>query len=453
MTHRLVVIGGDAAGMSAASTAKRRAGDAIDVVVYERTSWTSYSACGIPYWIAGDVDEASELIARTPEQHRANDIDLHTGVEVTAIDPVAHTVTLAGGATDSYDSLLIATGAEPIRPDLPGIDAQGIFGVKSITDGEEILGALGSNPQRAVVVGSGYVGLEMAEACVRRGLQTTVIDRHPAPLSLIDTDLGALVAKAMVGLGIDVQSSTAVMGFEAQDGRVTGVVTEGRTYPADLVILGIGVAPRTALARAAGLPLGPTGALKVGPDLRVEGQHRIWAAGDCVESFDRVTKTFVNIALGTHANKQGLVAGQHIAGAVVGSAAPLYFQGVVGTAVTKICEVEIGRAGLSEEQARVAGFHPVSASIEATTRSGYMPGAKDITVKLVADRVTRRVLGVQIVGGDGSALRIDIAALALWNEMTVDDLMMSDLAYAPPFSPVWDPVQVAARAVIRQLGY
>ena len=448
MAERLVVVGGDAAGMSAASTAKRRAGGALDVVVLERTGWTSYSACGIPYWVAGDVDSPDSLVVRTPAEHRERGIDVRTGVTATAIDLAAGTVTTRAedGTEDStgYDQLLLATGAEPVRPDVPGAEARGVHGVQTLDDGCRLLDALGEDGvRRVVVVGGGYIGLEMAEACVRRGLDTTLVDLAEEPMRTLDTDLGRRVREAMEGMGITVVMGVAVEGFDTDDGgRLRAVMAGGSTYDADLVVLGIGVRPRTALADSAGIVLGDARGVRVAPSMHVTGQDAVWSAGDCVEVWDRVAASYTHVPLGTHANKQGRVAGLNITG---GDAV---FAGVVGTAVTKVCDLEIGRTGLTRSAAESAGRDAVSATIESTTRAGYFPGAEPMTVRLTAERRGGRLLGAQIVGGPGAAKRIDVCATALWAELSVSDLVDLDLAYAPPFSPVWDPVQSAARALL-----
>lgn len=458
MTHRLLVIGGDAAGMSAAATAKRRAGDAIAITVFERSAWTSYSACGIPYWVGGAVASGGALVARTPEEHRRRGIDVRTGSTVIALDPVRRSLEVRDEdgtiSSHDYDSLLIATGAEPVRPDLPGIMGRGIHGIQTLDDGAEILKTMARAPRRAVVVGSGYIGLEMAEACVQRGLDTTVVDRGETPLHMVDAELGEQVRTAMSGMGITVLSNTEALSFELdEDGWATAVHTTAGRLDTDVVVLGLGVSARSKLAVAAGIPVGHRGGIRVDEHQQVAGFDGIWAAGDCVLSRDRITGEHLHIPLGTHANKQGLVAGTAIAARAMGIEPTLTFPGVVRTAVTKICDVEIARTGLGEREAKAASIDAASATVVATTKAGYFPGAEPITVKMLADRSNRRVIGVQIVGKAGSALRIDTAAMALWSGLTVDELAMIDLAYAPPFSPVWDPVQVAARAVIKELGY
>jgi NADPH-dependent 2,4-dienoyl-CoA reductase/sulfur reductase-like enzyme len=293
-------------------------------------------------------------------------------------------------------------------------------------------------PERAVVVGGGYIGLEMAEAFKMQGLDVTVIDRGPQPMPTLDRDMGALVADAMRIMGIAVRSGEAVTGFEAEDGNVTAVVTDAGTVPAEIVVLGLGVRPNSDLAEQAGIGIGASGAIRVDQQMRtpVDG---VWAAGDCAEKFDRVARRPVSIALGTHANKEGRVAGINIGGGYA------TFPGVVGTAVSKICELEVARTGLKESDAAAAGFEPLSVVVDSTTRAGYYPGANPIKTKLVVEKRSGRLLGAQIIGREGAAKRIDVLAAVLWSELAVDEILNLDLSYAPPYAPVWDPVLIAAR--------
>jgi NADPH-dependent 2,4-dienoyl-CoA reductase/sulfur reductase-like enzyme len=451
--ERLVVIGGDAAGMSAASQARRLRGpDELEIVAFERGHFTSYSACGIPYWVGGDVPDRDRLIARTPEEHRARDIDLRMRTEVTGIDVAGARVRsrdLGTGAEawTSYDRLVIATGARPVRPDLPGSDAPGVHGVQTLDDGQALLDSLAAaKGRRAVVVGAGYIGVEMAEALINRGYEVTVVNRGKEPMSTLDPDMGRLVHTAMEGLGITMVDDAEVTAFlTGAEGRVGAVVTKDATYPADVVVLGIGVRPETTLARAAGLPLGDHGGLLTDLAMRVRGHENIWAGGDCVEVLDLVSGRERHIALGTHANKHGQVIGSNVAGGYA------TFPGVVGTAVSKVCDLEIARTGLREKDARRAGLRFETVTIESTSRAGYYPDAALMTVKMLAEHRTGRLLGVQIVGREGAAKRVDIAAVALTAGMTVEQMTMLDLGYAPPFSPVWHPVLVAARKAVAKV--
>ncbi|WP_197367877.1 NAD(P)/FAD-dependent oxidoreductase, partial [Streptomyces clavuligerus] len=371
--ERLVVIGGDAAGMSAASQARRLKGPGeLEIVAFERGHFSSFSACGIPYWVGGQVAERDELIARTPAEHRARDIDLRMRTEVTEID-------LAGGRVRSrelesgrqewtgYDKLVIATGARPVRPPLPGIDAPGVFGVQTLDDGQALLDALSAAPgRRAVVVGAGYIGVEMAEALLNRGFEVTVVNRGAQPMATLDPDMGALVGAAMDGLGITTVNGTEVTAvLTGADGRARAVLAGDREFPADVVVLGLGVAPGTELARAAGLPLGSSGGLLTDLSMRVRGREEIWAGGDCVEVLDLVSGRERYVPLGTHANKHGQVIGANVGGGY-GT-----FPGVVGTAVSKVCDLEIARTGLREKDAARVGLQFVPVTVESTGRAGY----------------------------------------------------------------------------------
>ena len=448
MVRQLLVIGGDAAGMSAASQARRLLGpDELAITVVERGDTTSYAACGIPYWVAGLVDAREDLIARRAEVFREKQhIDVRLHHEATAIDTAARTVTVHDLETDGelvlpFDDLLIATGAQPVPPPVEGLDTPGVFGVQTLVDGQRILDAMTArSPRRAVVIGGGYIGLEMAEAMQLRGLDVTLVDLAPQPMTTLERELGDRIADAMREMGIDLRLDTPLTGIESgDDGWVSGVTTPDGTIPADLVVLGTGTRPRSDLAAAAGIPIGPSRGIVTDPRQRtpVDG---VWAAGDCAETTHRVSGLPVSFALGTIANKQGRIAGLNLGGAE-GT-----FPGVLGTAVTKIHELEIARTGLGTREAIAAGLIPVVTTITAGTRAHYYPDSTAMTVLLVTEQDTGRLLGGQIVGGPGAGKRIDVLAAALWNGMLVEDLVQMDLAYAPPFSPVWDPVLTAARS-------
>ncbi|GIF24712.1 NADPH-dependent 2,4-dienoyl-CoA reductase/sulfur reductase-like enzyme [Actinoplanes tereljensis] len=445
---KLVVIGGDAAGMSAASQARKRLGtDRLEIVAFERGRFTSYSACGIPYWIGGAVDDLDALIARSPEAHRKAGIDLRMRHEVTAIDTanrevVARDLVGGGEVRESFDHLVYATGATPVTPEWAQGPASGVFGVQTLDDGTAIQEWLDGEPapRTAVVIGGGYIGVEMAEAMLKRGLDVTLLEKSAQPMGkTVDPEVGALVAEAIRGQGIKVVTEAHVDGLSAAGGRVRAVVTPAGEVPADIVVLGLGVRPNSALAAAAGLPVGPTGGVRTDRQMRVEGTENIWAAGDCVETRHLITGEPVHVPLGTHANKQGRVAGINLAGGYAS------FPGVIGTAVTKVCELEVARTGLTEKEATHAGYEYVTALVESTSRAGYYPGASKMTIKLIAERRTGTLLGAQIVGKAEAAKRIDALAVAVWNRMSVEEMTALDLSYAPPFAPVWDPVLIAAR--------
>jgi NADPH-dependent 2,4-dienoyl-CoA reductase/sulfur reductase-like enzyme len=454
VTERLVVIGGNAAGMSAASQARRRRKpDDLEIIAFERGHFTSYSACGVPYWIGGVVDGPDALVARDPATFRDKfAIDVRTRHEVVEIDLKSREVVARALDDDGavsrvgFDQLVYAAGAEPLRPDWPGATASNVLGVQTLDDGATVRAYVDEQrPRRAVVVGAGYIGVEMAEALVRRGLDVTVVERAEQPMSSVDPDMGALVRDAMAGLGMEVRTGESVRALRTDSGggRVTAVQTDRGELPTDLVLLGLGVRPATRLAADAGLPLGEgTRGIVTDRQMRVPGVDGVWAAGDCVETVHLISEKPVYMPLGTHANKQGRVAGINIGGGYA------TFPGVVGTAVTKVCELEVARTGLREQDATAAGFAYVTASVESTNRAGYFPGAKLMTVKLIAERTSGRLLGAQIVGRREAAKRIDGLAIALWNGMSVEEMTALDLGYAPPYAPVWDPILIAARKAV-----
>jgi NADPH-dependent 2,4-dienoyl-CoA reductase/sulfur reductase-like enzyme len=448
MGDRLVVVGGDAGGMGAATQARRLRGD-LDIVALERGTRTSYSACGIPYVVGGEVASLDELVVRTPDQLRADHrIDVRMRHEAMAVDLDRRQVEVRDhehGRTVQvgFDHLVLGTGARPRRPDLPGIDLPQVLGVQTLDDGAALLAAVtgAGGVRRVVVIGAGYIGLEMAEAFLHRGAAVTVVERGPEVMRTLDADMGALVSSAMRRHGVDVRCGTATIGIEAATtGGGVVVRTDGGDLPADLVVLGTGVAPNAELADAAGIRLGAGGAVGVDRRQRTSAEG-VWAAGDCAESTHLVSGRKVHVALGTVANKQARVVGINIGGGYA------TFPGVVGTAVSKICDTEVARTGLTVAEAERDGFVIESVTIEATTRAGYYPGAAPITVKLVAERRSGRLLGGQLVGQEGAAKRIDVVATALHAGMTIEQVTALDLSYAPPFSPVWDPVLVAARSL------
>jgi NADPH-dependent 2,4-dienoyl-CoA reductase/sulfur reductase-like enzyme len=447
----MVVIGGDAAGMSAASSARRRRpADELEIVAFERSEHTSYSACGLPYLAGGVVEDWQDLVVRTPDQFAEQDITAKVRHEAEAIDLDARRVTVrdleAGRTTqEPFDILVVATGSEPVRPPIPGIDLPGVYGLSILSDGIDLREAIDAGPSAAVVIGGGYIGLEAAEQLVTRGVPTTLVEQSPQVMNRVDPDMGELVGKAVAELGVTLHLEEKVESIEAgDDGRVAAVRTSARTIPADLVVLGLGSRPSIKLAESAGIPIGSSGGIRVNRRMRtpVEG---VWAAGDCAETIHVVSGEPVNYHLGTIANKQGRICGTNIGGGYV------TFPGVLGTAVTKVCDLEVARTGLGEADLGPLGIEAESGTVESTTRAGYYPGAEQIHTKILAERRSGRLLGAQIVGREGAAKRIDVLAAALWNGMTVHDLVNMDVSYAPPFAPVWDPVLISARKLSEQI--
>ena len=446
---RMVVVGGDAAGMSAATQARRRRKPAeLEIVAFERGRHVSYSACGLPYYAGDVVKDWRDLVARTPEEFASQDIQVRTGHEVDAVDLEARRVRVrdldAGRVVEEpWDVLVVATGSEPLRPPIDGIDLPGVYGLSVLQDGIDLRKAVDAGPERAVIVGGGYIGLEAAEALVNRGIPTALVEAAPQVMGRIDPDMGELVSQAVRDIGVELHLEEEVEAIEGDD-RVRAVRTAARTLDADLVVLGLGTRPAAGLAEASGIELGPSGAIAVNP--RMQARHEgVWAAGDCAEAQHLVSGKPVSYHLGTIANKQGRICGINIGGGYA------TFPGVLGTAVSKVCEVEVARTGLSEAELGPLGLQWEQAVVESTTRAGYFPGAEPIKTKVLAERRSGRLLGAQIVGREGAAKRIDVFATALWNQMTVAEMVNMDLSYAPPFSPVWDPVLIAVRKLAEQV--
>jgi NADPH-dependent 2,4-dienoyl-CoA reductase/sulfur reductase-like enzyme len=449
-SEKLVVIGGDAAGMSAASVARRRRPD-LKIVVFEQGSFTSYSACGIPYYVGGLVADHTFLIARTPEEFLdKQNILVKTGHRVTGIDPGSRQLTaveLASGRelTETYDQLLIATGSRAMDLEVPGRQADRIFPIKTLDGAVALRQTLETGRIRqAVVVGAGYIGLEMVEAFLRRGLKVTLLERADQVLARLDPAMAGQVAEALAREGVRLLFGEPPLAFDTAGGIVTGVMTPNHSLPADLVVFGMGVEPVSELAAAAAIELGVKGTIRT--DRRMATSiPGIWAAGDCAESMQLLTGRPAYYPLGTVANRHGRVAGVNIAG---GRAE---YPGSLGTAVTKICGMEVGQTGLLESELKEMAIPYVGEKISSLTCSDYYPGSDPITIKLLASREDGRLLGGQIVGGRGAAKRIDVIATAMQAGLTAERVSELDLSYAPPFSPVWDPVLIAARQLARKL--
>lgn len=457
--ERIVVVGADAAGMSAAHQALRTAevtGRSVEVIALEQTSDTSYSACGIPYLVAGLVDSDTDLVARSAAQHRELGVDLRMGTTVTGIDRDRKVVSVTSEFDESsevaYDQLVLCTGASAMVPDwardADGTLIDGVNPAKTLEDARYWLDLIAGSGRRGVVVGGGYIGVEMAEALAERGFQTTLATRTRV-MSKLDPEMSDRIEEGMRAAGVTVLTDTVVASADAENGRIRSVTTvSGDTIEADVVVLALGVRPSTSLGAEAGLPIGVHGGYL--PDDHQRVADDIWAAGDCCESLDRMTGERIFAPLGTHANKQGRVCGFNL-----GGDESKRFAGVLATAITRFSSgptyLEIARTGMNTEVAAHFGHDALTLITQSDTASGYMAEATPITVLLTADKLTRRILGAQIVGGAQSGKRIDTVAAALWGEMTVDDLAEMDLAYAPPFATVWEAVQLASRRVSERI--
>lgn len=448
--NTLVIIGGDAAGMSAASKVRREQPDR-KIIVFEKSNYTSYSACGIPYFISQTVKDIEELVVRSPETFRNQfNIDVRTMHLVLEVDTSGKRIRVLDKVNNkelwqSYDQLLIATGGKSFCPDVKGHDAENAFGVTTLKSGINIENYIEEKkPKSAVIIGGGYIGLEMAEALLIRGLKVILINRSKEVMNTLDPDMGAMITTAMRNLGVTVYCEEELKAFDMDGSLIKAVVTNKQSITTDIVVFGMGSTPNTEFLAGSGIELGVKNAIKVNAQMQTNIKD-IWAAGDCAETLHLVSHKHVYIALGTIANKTGVVAGSSIAGLHI------HFPGVVGTAVCKVCSYEVARTGLQEKELVALGIEYVTGTIKSKTRAHYYPKAKNITVKLLAEKNSGRLLGGQIIGEEGAAKRIDVLATALTHNLTLQNIIDLDLSYAPPFSPVWDPVQTAARKLINDI--
>jgi len=445
---RFVIIGGDAAGMSAASRAKRNLSD-LEVIVLEQTRDVSYSACGMPYNIADPEREMDDLVVRHPHVFREKQgIDLRTGHQVKFIDRPAKTV--VGSDFEGrefhipYDKLLIATGASPIIPSLPGFDLPGVMALKSLEDGRRIKEFIRTQGvTKAVIMGMGYISLEMCEALRTRGIGVDMVKPRPVFIPWINEKLSSMVREEVETNGVNIHLGHEVDRIE-KEGNTLRVICSGLLLEGQMILVGVGVRPDSQLAARAGLELGPSGAIAVDRTLRTSDKD-IYAAGDCADAFHVVTGQRVWIPLALRANRGGWAVADNVTGAKV------VLEGVAGTAVFKVFELQVARTGLSVAEAEESGFEPVEVVIESRSRAHAHPRASKIAVQMVGDRKSGRILGAQLVGREGVAHRVNALAVALHQRMTVDEFSQCDLAYAPPFSPVWDPMLTAANQLLKRL--
>ncbi|PYS85389.1 MAG: NADH oxidase [Acidobacteria bacterium] len=426
----------------------RRASADLHVTVLERTGDISYGACGLPYVVAGLIPSLQQLVVHTPEYFRErHGIEIRLNSEALEVLPAKSIVRVAENGEEremGYGALVIATGAAAVCPPLPGHELEGVFVVRHMRDGRRMLRFIEeARPQSAVVVGAGYIGLEMAEAFTARGLRTTLVEASDKLMSALGGGARDRLADELRSNGVEVLFGERVVGFEGGAGRVARVLTEsGGALVADIVSIGVGVRPEVGLARAAGLEVGEAGAIVTDERQRTSAGG-VYAAGDCCEVLHRVSGRRVWNPLGQPAVRQGWVAGANAARGD-GSTRARY-AGVVGTNVCKVFRLEAARTGLSLEEARAAGFDAAETETETLSRAGYYPGAALIQTCLVTDRAGR-LLGAQMVGREGVAQRVDVYAAALHAGLKADDIERLDLAYAPPFAPTIDPIIRAAHA-------
>jgi NADPH-dependent 2,4-dienoyl-CoA reductase/sulfur reductase-like enzyme len=441
---RLVVVGGVAAGTKAASRA-RRLDPGMEITVYQEEPEPSISECGLPYLLSGVVRRREQLVARTPEKFAEGDIEMRVRHRVEGIHSATKTLSvrdLQTGETfeDRYDRLVVATGARAVLPPIPGADLDGIFPIRFLTDTDRIMAYIEErSPEKALIVGGGYIGLEVAENLCRMGMEVALVEGEDRVALAYGTEVSERVEAELKANGVGVFTGEKVEEFVG-DGRVRAVKFGGKEREAELVILGVGIKPNVELAQDAGAEVGPTGGLRVDRRMRTAIPD-VWAAGDCVETVNLVSGRPAWAPLGDTANQMGRVAGTNAASPA--GEDTLEFPGVLGTGIFKAFDLGVGKTGLSEGEAADAGFDTVSADIEARDRAGYYPGADKVFLKLIADGASGRLLGAE-AAGSGTDKLIDVCATALWGRLSYPDLIDIDLAYSPPYGPALSPVIQAA---------
>ena len=439
---KVVIIGGVAGGATAAARI-RRLDEQAEIVMLERSGFISYANCGLPYYIGGVIQDEEALTLQTPqgfwERFR---IDARVRHEATAIDPAAKTVTvknLETGAvtTEHYDKLLLAPGAHPTRPEVPGLDSQRLFTLRTVEDTLAIRAFVErEKPRTAVLAGGGFIGLELAENLAEMGVQVTIVQRPPQVMAPLDYDMATFLHAHLRQKGIALRLGAAVAGFRQAGETITTLVEGGEDLPADLAILAVGVTPESALAKAAGLALGARGSIAVNDRMQTSDPD-IYAVGDAVEITHLVSGKKTRIALAGPANKQGRVAADNLCGG------DTRYPGAQGSSVIKVCDLTAAVTGLNERTAREAGLDYEKVVLSPMNHAGYYPGGRMMTMKVLYEKGTLRILGAQVVGYEGVDKRVDVIATAMQAGLKVTDLAQLDLAYAPPYASAKDPVNMA----------
>ncbi len=446
MSRKIVIIGAHTAGCDAAAAA-RLTDRKAEITMLTNERYAGYSRCGLPFVLGGHIGSFQDLIVFPPSYFKMMKIDLKVETKATNIDTEAKTVEVQykNGQVEKlqYDSLIIATGAKSAVPPIKGRDKQGVYVLRTIEDGEKIDQTI-KNSKSAVVIGAGLIGLETGVAFVERGLKTTIVELLPQILpAMLDKDMATFVQKELEKKGLNIitgHSVDEILGDE----KVSGVAVAGEHIPADIVIVATGVRGNTELAQKAGIDLGERRLIRV--NMRMETNVKdVYACGDCVESISFITKRPTVCQLGTTAVRQGKVAGINAAGGYA------VFPGVLGAAVTKLFDVEIGTVGLTGIAARRVGIETISATFSGKTRAAYYPGALPVRIKILAEKETEKIIGAQIVGWEGVAQRINAFSFAILKEMTVRELAKAETCYAPPLAETWDPMILAAQVLIKKL--
>lgn len=441
---KILIIGGDAAGMSAAMQMVRNS-SGHEITVLEKGGVYSYGQCGLPYVISGKIESTDELIARTPstfkEKYGIDARVFHEAQKVDVENKMVSGVNHSNGETFSlpYDRLLIATGVSSVVPEWEGVTLPGIFSLKTIPDAKAIMDYLERDIHNVTVIGGGYIGLEMAESFAELGKKVTIIERNEQLAKIFDTDMAELIHEEAVKQNIVLKMSESVEAFGGSD-HVESVKTDKGEYETDLVLVAVGVKPNTSFLKGTGIKTIGNGAIQVNAYMQTSVED-IYAAGDCATQYHRVKEKDDHVPLGTHANKQGQIAGLNMVDV------HKTFKGIVGTSIIKFFNLTLGRTGLSEKEANMLNIPCGAVTITASDIAGYYPDDEKMKLKLVYHKETHKVLGGQIIGGNGVDKRIDVLATAIFHSMTTEELLDLDLAYAPPYNGVWDPIQQAARRV------
>lgn len=455
MKRRILVIGGLAAGPSAASKAKRVNPDA-EVILFEQGEYISYGICELPYYIAGIIKDRQKLIVYTPDELKEKKgVDVRIFHRVEEIVPVQKKIlvqSLDKNETQEYkyDKLILAIGSASRRLSLDGEDARNVFFVKSLVDGYKIKEFIEQeHPRKAIIIGGGYIGMEIAEALTCQGIETTILHRSELPMAGLELETRQAVKEELIRHYVNFVHNTVTRSL-SKDGsapygfsRVRQVITSKGAYETDLLILSLGVEPRVDLAKDANLALGTTGAIKV-DEKQLTSNDNIYAAGDCAEIKNLVSNRSMYLPLATVGSKAAWVAGENAAG---GSAT---FKGGIRAIAVKVFDLEVAQVGLSSEEAKNAGYGVVTEIITGSSKVAIMPDNRKITIKIILDKKSKRLLGANVFGADGAVHRANVLAVAIQHKLTVDQVSQLDLAYAPPFSPLWDAVLIAANVAKRQ---
>ncbi len=450
MKKRIVIIGGVAAGPKITAKLLRTDFD-CQIDLYTEEDMISYSACGLPYYIEGLIADAEKLIVRRPEQFEEKGANIHLNKRCIKILPEEHKIVIQdvkSGQLEEveYDKLAICTGARPVIPMINNINLKNIFTVRRIEDGIKIREKM-LESKKAVIIGGGYIGIEILEAFYANGLEAHLVESNPRILPIFDPEISEMIREEIIKLGkekVKITTNDSVIAFLG-NGQVEKVVTsKGEIISADLVVVAAGVSPNTEIAKEAGIEVGVSNAIRVNNRMQTSAPD-IYAAGDCIENFHLVSRNYCWIPLGSSANKEGRCAAINIAGGYDA------FPGVLGSAVTRFSGFEISSTGLSETEAKKFGFEAISATMTKKDRAGYMPEAENITIKLVVDKRSKRILGAQAIGSGDADKRINTVASAIMGNQTVDDFLHLDMTYSPPFSTAVDPLLSAALVINNQI--